>query len=322
MIVTNTYPTTSRICTHRHTPSHLALSIKKVLKDCKLISISNSGPDKKRLLQHPYLYLMKSIFPVILLFWLTNLHAQQPEKIAPEGPLLSSVDPYIGTGAHGHTFLGASVPFGAVQVGPTNINKGWDWCSGYHYSDSVVIGFAQNHLSGTGIPDLCDILLMPYTGGDVRLDRFSSYDHGHEIARPDYYSVWLKDQHIKVELTATERVAFHRYSFPRGMAGGFLLDLFRGNFDTGWQHPKVSAYLSELDDSTLIGWRNSSQWAQDRRIYFAIRTNVSLKGFCLFKGDQPVKELTLEADTVKGWYSRGNVPTSILLKIGVSNVSS
>src|SRR5882672_291626 len=81
-----------------------------------------------------------------------------------EGAPLSYVDPYIGTGGHGHVFLGASVPFGAVQVGPTNINKGWDWCSGYHYSDSVVKGFAQNHLNGTGIPDLCDILIMPYTG--------------------------------------------------------------------------------------------------------------------------------------------------------------
>src|SRR6201999_3932051 len=77
---------------------------------------------------------------------------------------LTWVDPYIGTGGHGHVFLGASVPFGAVQVGPMNINKGWDWCSGYHYSDSVVKGFAQNHLNGTGIPDLGDILIMPYTG--------------------------------------------------------------------------------------------------------------------------------------------------------------
>ncbi len=153
------------------------------------------------------------------------------KKIAPEGPLLSSVDPYIGTGAHGHTFLGASVPFGAVQVGPTNINKGWDWCSGYHYSDSVVIGFGlQNHLSGTGIPDLCDILLMPYTGGDVRLDRFSSYDHGHEIARPDYYSVWLKDQHIKVGTHRHRKSGFPSLYLSAGYGWRFYLGSFSGQF--------------------------------------------------------------------------------------------
>ncbi|HEV3414676.1 MAG TPA: GH92 family glycosyl hydrolase [Puia sp.] len=274
---------------------------------------------------------MKTIFAILASLFLINLHAQPSAKIEAEGPLLTAVDPYIGTAAHGHTFLGASVPFGAVQVGPTNINKGWDWCSGYNYSDSIVIGFTQNHLSGTGIPDLCDILLMPYTG-NFRLEPgtqnnptsgyASHYDHRHEIARPAYYSVWLKDRDVQVELTATERVAFHRYSFPRGTAGGFILDLFQGNFDTGWQHPKVSAYLEKLDDSTLIGWRNSSQWAQDRRIYFAIRSSVSLKGFGLFKGDKPVKELTLDADTVKGLVSWGNVPVTIMLKIGVSNVSS
>jgi putative alpha-1,2-mannosidase len=87
-----------------------------------------------------------------------------PPATGKEPILVSYVDPYIGTGAHGHTFIGASVPFGAVQVGPSNINKGWDWCSGYNYSDSVVKGFAQNHLNGTGIPDLSDILIMPFTG--------------------------------------------------------------------------------------------------------------------------------------------------------------
>src|ERR1700753_2879788 len=86
-------------------------------------------------------------------------------QVSPKDPtLVSCVDPYIGTGAHGHTFIGASVPFGAVQVGPTNFNKGWDWCSGYNYSDSVVVGFSQNHLNGTGIPDLCDVMIMPFTG--------------------------------------------------------------------------------------------------------------------------------------------------------------
>jgi len=254
--------------------------------------------------------------------------AQNP--VAHESAPLCYVDPYIGSDAHGHVFLGASVPFGAVQVGPTNINKGWDWCSGYNYSDSIVKGFSQNHLNGTGIPDLCDVLIMPFTGRvrtepgtqqDPTSGYSSHYDHRHEIARPAYYSVWLKDHKVRVELTATERVAFHRYTFPHDRPGHIIIDLFQGNFDAGWQHPKVSAHLLKLNDSTLIGWRTSSQWAQDRRIYFAIRTNFKLNNFSILKGDQPVTAMSLEADSVKGLISFKHTPTSVLLKIGVSNVS-
>jgi len=244
--------------------------------------------------------------------------------------LVSYIDPYIGTGGHGHVFLGASVPFGAVQVGPSNINKGWDWCSGYHYSDSVVKGFAQNHLNGTGIPDLGDVLIMPYTGSvrtetgtqaDPAAGYSSHYSHSQEVARPNYYSVWLKDHHVKVELTATERVAFHRYTFPSDRAGHIIIDLLQGNFDVGTKHPMVRAHLLKLNDSTLIGWRNSSQWAKDRRIYFAIRTNMPLKDFKLIDGDKPVEQLSLEADTVKGLISFKHTPSVVMLKVGVSNVS-
>ena len=256
---------------------------------------------------------MKRILPLLFSIGVTNAIAQSH---FPEGPLLSSVDPYIGTDAHGHTFLGASVPFGAVQAGPTNFNKGWDWCSGYHYSDSIVKGFSQNHLNGTGIPDLCDVLIMPFTG-PVRTEPgtqtnpttgySSHYDHGHEIARPAYYSVWLKDHRVKVELTATERVAFHRYHFPKDRLAHVIIDLLQGNFDTGWQHPNVHGNLQRIDDSTLLGWRNTSQWAQDRQIYFAIRSNIPLNDFVLH-------------DSLRGVISTGH--TTVELKIGVSNVSS
>ncbi|GGB04096.1 hypothetical protein GCM10011511_29260 [Puia dinghuensis] len=250
-----------------------------------------------------------------------------PKEAAP----VTYVDPYIGTAAHGHVFLGASVPFGAVQVGPSNINKGWDWCSGYNYSDDVVKGFAQNHLNGTGIPDLGDILIMPYTG-DVRTEPgtqqnptsgyASHYDHRGEVARPAYYSVWLKDYAVGVELTATERVAFHRYHFPKdGNRFHIIIDLLQGNFDAGWQHPQVKGYMQKLNDSTLIGWRNSSQWAKDRRIYFAIRTNFPLSDFALINGDNPIKAGSLEADTVKGLISFASNPGTVMLKVGVSNVS-
>lgn len=271
---------------------------------------------------------MKLLISFLAAFPVFTLSAQPVREPAP----LTYVDPYIGTAAHGHVFLGASVPYGAVQPGPTNINQGWDWCSGYNYSDSVVKGFAQNHLNGTGVPDLCDILIMPYTGvvrtepgtrQDPASGYSSRYDHQHEIARPAYYSVWLKDHKVRVELTASERVAFHRYTFPheKNRPAHIIIDLFQGNFDAGWQHPKVSAHLLKLDDSTLIGWRNSSQWAQNRRIYFAIRTSFSLKDFTLIDGDKPVTAMSLEADTVKGLISFKTNPHTVLLKIGVSNTS-
>lgn len=270
---------------------------------------------------------MKHFLPLLLCCTSFSAFAQPATG---DTGILASVDPYIGTGAHGHVFLGASVPYGAVQVGPSNINKGWDWCSGYNYSDSVVKGFAQNHLNGTGIPDLGDILIMPFTGR-IRLEPgnqtnpstgyASHYDHRREIARPDYYSVWLKDHHVRVELTATERVAFHRYRFPAGRPGHIIIDLLQGNFDTGWQHPKVYAYLKRLDDSTLVGWRNSSQWAQDRRIYFAIRSSVPLKDLTLLKDNAPVSTDEVRADTVKGLISFRHAPATVSLKIALSNVS-
>src|SRR5687767_11739298 len=129
--------------------------------------------------------------------------------------LTQFVDPYIGSSFHGHVFVGANVPFGAVQLGPVNMSQGWDWCSGYHYSDSTIIGFSHTHLSGTGIGDLGDILLMPATGtvkpgkgrlGDEGSGHYSLFSHNDEIVRPGYYSVRLKRYNVLAELTATERV--------------------------------------------------------------------------------------------------------------------
>ncbi|WP_235921071.1 GH92 family glycosyl hydrolase [Foetidibacter luteolus] len=240
------------------------------------------------------------------------------------------VDEYIGTGGHGHTFIGASVPFGAVQVGPNNIHKGWDWCSGYHYSDSVVKGFAQNHLNGTGIADLGDIVIMPYTG-DVRTSvgtqdnpqsgYASYYTHKDETAKPSYYSLLLKSSGVKVELTASERVAFHKYKFPAGKQNRIIVDLFEANYSPEWKNPKMYGSMQKLDDSTIVGWRSSTQWARNRKIWFAIRTSLPLKDFVLYNAGQPVSGTSLEAQSVKGILSFKGVNTA-LLKVGVSNVSS
>lgn len=132
---------------------------------------------------------------------------------------LSYVDPFIGTGEHGHVFLGASVPFGTIQAGPQNIHKGWDWCSGYHYSDSIIIGFSHTHLSGMGCADLGDILLMPYVGeirtrrgeqNDISNSCSSYYKHEKEQCSPDYYALTMENG-VKAELTASGHVAMHLY---------------------------------------------------------------------------------------------------------------
>src|SRR5258705_9462801 len=171
----------------------------------------------------------------------------------------SYVDPYIGSGGHGHVFVGASVPFGAVQLGPDNIFKGWDWCSGYNYADSLIIGFAHTHLSGTGIGDLADVLIMPYTG-PVKIDKGtekdhsagygSLYKHENEIVRPGYYSVKLDDYNIRVELTASERVGFHRYYFPADKEAHVIIDLKEGINDQS-----METFIQKTDAYTLEGYR-------------------------------------------------------------------
>lgn len=248
---------------------------------------------------------------------------QGPAASAP----LSFVDPYIGSGGHGHVFVGVSAPFGAVQVGPTNIVKGWDWCSGYHYSDSILIGFSQTHLSGTGIGDLGDVLIMPYTG-EVKTSRgtqedptsgyASRYSHEQETARPGYYAVQLKDHGVKVELTASERVGFHKYTFPEGRDGHIIIDLKEG---IGWDAP-VETFIRQKDEYTLEGYRFSKGWAQDQRLWFAIRSSVPLKQFTVYEGNTKKEGREGKAKEIKGLISFDKTPREVMLKVGVSPVSS
>ena len=151
--------------------------------------------------------------------------------------LTSYVNPFIGSGGHGHVFVGANVPFGAVQLGPQNIHKGWDWTSGYHYSDSIVIAFSHTHLSGTGCADLGDIGFMPFTGEktpkvgtqeNIAGSTSSYYRHEKETAKPGYYAVSLENG-IDVELTATERVGYHHYHFNSVATPHVLVDLVNAN---------------------------------------------------------------------------------------------
>lgn len=186
------------------------------------------------------------------------------------------VDPLIGSGGHGHVFVGANVPFGMVQLGPTSIPQAWDWTSGYHDSDSTIIGFSHTHLSGTGIGDLFDITVMPVVG-EVSYSRGTPDNPGSGLwsygirsqqqVRPGYYSIPLERYGITAELTATSRVGFHRYSFPATDSAAIVFDLKDGGC---WDHPTATEIKPD-GDSAVAGFRFSSGWAADQKVYFAAR---------------------------------------------------
>ena len=234
------------------------------------------------------------------------------------------VDPLIGSGGHGHVFVGASVPFGAVQLGPNNIYKGWDWCSGYHYSDSLIIGFSHLHLSGTGIGDLADVLIMPVTG-EVKLNKgrqefphngyLSTFSHKNEIAKPGYYAVKM-DNGVAVELTASERVGFHQYRFPKGKDAHVIIDLKEGINDKS-----TDTYLEQTDEFTMKGYRFSSGWAKEQQVFFAIRSSKPIKNLTIYNEDKPLSGKLGKGTSVKGviGFEPGDF---VQLKVGISSVSS
>ena len=234
------------------------------------------------------IYLNKNIYIVLLsILSAINLFgtiaAKQSYTPRLKG-LAQYVDPYIGTGDHGHVFVGANVPYGAVQLGPTQYSQGWDWCSGYHISDSIIIGFSHTHLSGTGIGDLGDISFMPAIGeikltrGNLRDEKsgiYSKYSHKNEIVKAGFYSVHLDRFNIDVALTATKRVGFHQYTFPESKNAKIIIDLEHG---IGWDTP-TETYLVQENDSVVSGYRFTRGWAKDQRIYFSATFSKPMKKF-------------------------------------------
>ncbi len=234
------------------------------------------------------------------------------------------VNTKIGTGGHGHVFVGANVPFGMVQLGPTSIPQTWDWCSGYHDSDSTVIGFSHTHLEGTGIGDLFDVTVMPVIG-DVKYARgvepaenatpeqieeaihsglWSYADRTKEVTRPGYYSVPLTRYGITAELTATSRVGLHRYTFPASDASAIIFDLENG----GCWDKATETSVEQVDSVTIRGYRYSTGWAKNQRVFFYAQFS---KPFDKFEVD--------------GEYGRADFSTTdgeqILVKVAISPVS-
>ena len=227
----------------------------------------------------------------------------------------SWVDTSIGTGEHGHVFVGASVPHGMVALGPFSVSVGWDWCSGYHISDSSVVGFAHTRVSGTGICELVDISLMPVTGSITpergSLDNpsggmWSKADRSWEVSVPGYYSVPLERYGILAEMTATERTGIQRYTFPQSDSSAVIFDMENGGgFDraTSWKIEKVS-------DTAVRGWRFSSGWAKNQKTFFHAEFSRPFDSFT------PLRD---------GLYARVGFKTKkgekILVKVGISYVS-
>ncbi|MDR0546672.1 MAG: GH92 family glycosyl hydrolase [Dysgonamonadaceae bacterium] len=219
--------------------------------------------------------------------------------------LTQYVDQYIGTGGHGHVFMGANVPFGLVQLGPTSIPQTWDWTSGYHISDTTVIGFSHTHLNGTGIGDLSDISLMPVVG-EVRLSRgdeknqdsgmWSYFNRSSERVHPGYYGVHLNRYNVDVELTATQRTGFHKYTFPVNAKACVVMDLENG---TCWDKP-VEGYIVQENDSTVSGYRYSTGWANDQRLFFTASFSKPIKKWQVSEGNKRKKGNVLKAQKVYG----------------------
>lgn len=201
------------------------------------------------------------------------------------------VDPTIGSGGHGHVFVGANVPRGMVQLGIVNVSEGWDWCSGYHVSDTTVIGIAHTHLSGTGIGDKGDVMFMPVVGSpefDGKTKYLSKYDKDSEVAEAGYYKTHLSRYGVDVELTASERVGFHRYTYPDGEVPQIVVNLKQG---IGWDK-YVSGEVRMINDSTVVGERISKGWANDDRVFFVAQFNSKItkidtvQGYALISFEQ------------------------------------
>ena len=242
---------------------------------------------------------------------------------AQRADLTRFVNPFIGTGGHGHTFPGATVPFGMVQLSPDTRIDNWDGSSGYHHSDNIIYGFSHTHLSGTGIPDGADILFMPRIGdpeqarmtGDAAASRFS---HANEKAEPGYYSVKLDDGGILAELTASSRVGFHRYTFPKGSKATITLNL-------KWRDKVTDSQLNTVDYRRIEGFRRSASWAKDQTIYFAAEFSKNWSGEYI-EGD-PLPQQVPNSNIHKGkdigavYQFDVSDGSPVLIKVAISYVS-
>lgn len=255
---------------------------------------------------------MKLYFLSVFVTVLTVLGCQQhtPTTLAQKDkPLISYVNPFIGTGGHGHTYPGATMPFGMMQLSPDTRLDGWDGCSGYHYSDEYIYGFSHTHLSGTGVSDYGDILLMPTNkvvfnnGADGKSGYRAHFSHNNEIAEPGYYKVHLDSTEIDVELTVSKRSGMHKYQFPSSENQIVILDLEHRDM-------LLSGAINRISDTEFNGHRHSKAWATNQKLFYHIKLSHPVKEWRVYDTILNIRSFELE--------NPKNEP--VYIKIGISAV--
>lgn len=236
---------------------------------------------------------------------------------------VDEVNPMIGTAEHGHVYPGAAVPFGMVQLSPDTRDGTWDGCSGYHYSDTSILGFSHNHLTGTGCPDLGNVMLMP-TVGDLKMTPGANpgegyrarFSHNDEVARPGYYAVMLPDYGVKVELTATARAGMHRYTFPATDHAHVVIDLQHGIGNTC-----TEAQLNIEDDHTASGYRRSDGWGGGKVFYFVMEFSRPFDSAGAGQVDKDSGKASTGRETKGHFDFKTKAGDQILIRVGISTVS-
>ena len=227
------------------------------------------------------------------------------------------VNPFIGTGGHGHTYPGPTLPFGMVQLSPDTRLTGWDGCSGYHYTDSVVYGFSHTHLSGTGVADYGDILFMPTTGTPkFKNNEYASrFQKKNEKASAGYYETFLDSYQIGVKLTSTLRAGLHQYEFPKTAEANIIIDL---------QHRDevLESWIEVVNDHEIRGFRRSNAWASNQPIYFYAKFNKPFKSHGIALNDLLQPGLKKGSGKNVKLYIQFNNPGKVLAKVGISAVSA
>ena len=225
---------------------------------------------------------------------------------------LKYVNPFVGTGGHGHTYPGASAPFGMMQLSPDTRYDGWDGCSGYHYSDSLIYGFSHTHLSGTGVSDYGDLLIVPQIGkpkidpGYISSSGYrATFSHKDEIASPGYYSVKLNDGEMNVRLTVSERAGYHQYFFNEKSGKKFIL------IDLDHRDKLLCSAFNLIDKTTISGNRVSEAWAEEQYFHFYLKMDTPYQKVRIFKKDGRNKLLLIFPKSTK----------QISIKVGMSHVS-
>lgn len=258
------------------------------------------------------------ILPILFLMGCWNfVFGQSPNRY---------VNPFMGTAEHGHVYPGATVPFGMVQLSPDNGTQSWDWCSGYNYVDSTIVGFSHTHLSGTGIGDLYDVLVMPTikrmpleanVSDPLKKPYVATFSHKDEAATPGYYTVKLHNG-IRAELSATMYSGMHRYTFPAGAPASLILDLAHA---MNWDTP-TATHIEVVNDKLITGYRHSTGWAKDQRLYFAMALSQPISSHSLIDSRWTKTEGSAKGEGSRVQLFFANLPQqSIEVEVGISSAN-